>query len=164
MKAPKVSVIFLLAAAALTLSAQQAVSKPNLTGKWTFNAQKSSLKVPAPSSMTLMIQHADPEIHLTRTQFYGDQRFDWNLAAVTDGQKEVVQNMPTYTANVRVYWEGGSLVLDQQMTASDGTKANDMVTYSLVDGGQALEAVEHETVVGGKGALTNKWVYDRQPQ
>jgi len=164
MKAPRVSLVFLLAASSLTLAAQQTASKPNLTGKWVFSAQKSTLKVPAPSSMTLEIAQNDPQVRLARTQLYGDQKFDWELDTVADGQKEVVQNMPTYTTNVRAYWQGGSLVLDQTITATDGTKANDVVTYSLVDGGKVLEAVERQTVVGGKGALTNKWVYDRQAQ
>jgi hypothetical protein len=164
MKAPKVALLFLLAVSSLTLAAQQAATRPNLTGKWVFSAQKSSLKVPPPSSMTLEIAQNDPQVRLARTLVYGDQKVDWELDTVADGQKEVVQNMPTYTANVRAYWEGGSLVLDQTITSGDGTKANDVVTYSLIDGGKTLEAVERQTVVGGKGALTNKWVYEKQAQ
>jgi hypothetical protein len=164
MKPPNVFLVFVLAAWSLALPAQQGAAKPNLTGMWVFSAQKSSLKVPAPSSMTLLIDQNDPQIHFTRTQVYGDQKFNWELAASTDGQKDVVQNEPTYTANVRVYWDGGALVLDQQITAGDGTKANDVVTYSLADDGKVLQAIERQTVVGGKGTLTNKWVYERQAQ
>lgn len=164
MKVLKASLLLLLAASSLTLPAQQAASKTNLAGKWVFSAQKSSLKVPPPTSMSLEITQNDPQIRFARTQVYGEQKFNWDLDTVTDGQKEVVQNAPTYTANVRAYWEGSSLVLDQQITASDGTKAKDVVTYSLVDDGKALQAVERQTVVGGKGALTNTWVYERQAQ
>jgi hypothetical protein len=164
MKVPKVSLLMLLAVSWLTLAAQQAAPKPNLTGKWVFSAQQSRLKVPPPTSMLLEVTHNDPQIRFARTQFYGDQKFSWDLDTVTDGQKEIVQNTPTYTANVRVYWEGSSLVLDQQITASDGTKAKDVVTYSLVEDGKALQAVERETVDGTKGSMTNTWVYERQAQ
>lgn len=161
----KVSLVaVLLLSLALPVASQAPKAKPNLSGTWTFSAQKSSLKIPAPTSMTLQIAQSDPQINFTRSQVYGDRTFDWKLEALTDGQKEVVQQLPEYTANIRVYWEGDALVLDQKITAPDGTKANDMVTYSLVDGGNTLEAVERQTTVGGKGSTTNKWVYEKRSQ
>ncbi len=167
MKAAKVLCPLLLATLAIALQGQQpqqAQSKPNLTGKWVFNAQKSSLKMPAPASMTLQIEQKDPQVRFARTQVYGDQSFNWELETVADGQKEIVQKTPQYTANVRVYWEGSSLVLVQQITASDGTKATDVVTYSVVEDGRLLQALERQTTVGAKGSITNKWVYERQVQ
>lgn len=149
----------------LMVQAQQAPqSKPNLTGKWVFNAQKSSLKMVAPTSMTLQIEQNDPQIRFARVQVYGDQTFKWGLDTVADGQKEVVQDTPQYTAKVRVFWEGGSLVLNQQITAPDGTQATDIVTYTLVEDGRLLQGIEQQTFVGAKGTVTNKWLYDRQPQ
>jgi hypothetical protein len=162
MKVAKILFPLVLIALPVALQAQQ--SKPNLTGNWVFNAQKSSLKIPAPSSMTLQIDQQDPQVRFARTQVYGDQSFKWDLDAVADGQKEVVQKTPQYTAKVRVYWESNSLVLDQQMTADDGTQAIDVVTYSLLEDGKVLQAVERQTFLGGKGSSTNKWVYERQAQ
>lgn len=162
MKRPLVA--FLLLPLAVPMASQAQKAKPNLSGTWSFSAQKSSLKVPAPTSMTLEIAQNDPQINFSRSQVYGEHRFDWKLEAATDGQKEVVQKLPEYTANIRVYWEGDSLVLDQKITAPDGTQADDMVTYSLAEGGNVLQAVERQTTVGGKGATTNKWVYDKRAQ
>ncbi len=169
MKGAKILLPLVLFALSLASLGQQSASqgqqsKPNLAGKWVFNPQKSSLKMPAPSSMTLQIEQQDPQVRFARTQVYGDQKFNWELETVTDGQKEVVQKSPQYTANVRAYWDGNSLVLDQKITADDGTKATDVVTYSLVDNGKFLQALEHQTVVGGKGEITNKWMYERQEQ
>jgi hypothetical protein len=157
-------IIFLLSLLAVPVVSQAQKAKPNLTGTWVFSAQKSSLKMPPPTSMTLQIAQNDPQINFARSQVYGDRTFDWKLEAVTDAQKEIVQKLPEYTANVRVYWEGDSLVLDQKITAPDGTQANDMVTYSLVENGSTLEAVERQTFVGGKGSTTNKWVYEKRSQ
>ena len=160
----KIVFLVLLLAACFTAQAQQPPAKPNLSGNWVFKPEKSSLKMPAPTSMTLRIEHADPQVRFSRTQVYGEQHFDWNLDTIADGQKEVEQKEPQYTSTVRVYWQGSSLVLDQQITADDGTKATDVVTYSLIEDNKALEAIERQTVAGSKGSITNKWVYERVQQ
>ncbi len=139
-------------------------SKPNLSGTWIFDAQKSSLKIPAPSSMTLHIDQNDPEFHFARTQVYDNQSFNWKLETVADGQKEVVEKSPAYTTNSRLSWQGNSLVLDQKIVAGDGTTVNDVVTYSLGPDGKTLQGVERQVTVGAKGSTTNKWVYDKKEQ
>src|SRR5215472_375955 len=157
----RLSLVLLLTALASTVLVQGQTTnpKPNLSGTWVFSPQKSSLKIDPPTSMTLHIDQTDAQISFDRSQAYGEQKFDWKLETVADGQKEVVQSLPSYKSNVRVYWEGTSLVLDQRITANDGTQATDTVTYSLSDNGRMLQAVEHQTTVGGKGSTTNKWVY-----
>lgn len=153
---------FLLLLAGIAVYAQAPQSKPNLSGTWIFDSQKSSLKVPGPGTMTLQIDQDDPKLVMARTQTYGDQSFSWKIDTIADGQKEVVDTTGGLTTNSRAYWQGSALILDQKITASDGTKVNDMVTYSLEDGGNTLLAVERQTVVGGKGATTNKWVYTKK--
>ena len=160
----RVQTILFLLAVGLSAAAQGPQSKPDFSGMWVFNAQKSSLKVPAPTSMTLRIEQKDPQISFVRKQVYGDQSFDWKLDAATDTQKEVVQDSPGYTTASKVYWQGTALVVDSTMTASDGTKISDVVTYSLEDGGKFLESVERQTAVGGKGSATNKWVYEKKAE
>lgn len=162
MNVPAIRLLLACTALSITLFGQAPSSKPNFSGTWIFNAQKSALKVPPPSSMTLKIEQNDPEIRFARTQVYGDQTFAWKLETVADGQKEVVQNEPGYTSNNRVYWDGSSLVLDQKITAQDGTKVNDQVTYSLIGDG-TLQAVERQTTVGAKGTVVNKWLYEKKP-
>ena len=114
--------------------------------------------------MTMHIDQNDPQVRFARTQVYGDQSFDWKLDIVADGKKEVVQKLPSYTANSRAYWEGSSLIVDQKMTAPDGTTVTDLVTFSLVDDGKTLEGVERQATAGAKGSTTNKWVYQKKAQ
>ncbi len=142
----------------------QSPSKPNLSGTWIFNAQKSKLQQDPPSSITFVIDQNDPQVKFARTQVYGDQSFNWKLDIVADGEKEVVQTSPLYTANIRARWEGSSLILDQKITASDGTTATDIVTYSLIDGGNALEAVENQKTQGMKKSMTSRWVHEKKAQ
>jgi hypothetical protein len=158
-------VTFLFSVLALSAgAAQQSEAKPDLSGTWVFDAQKSALKVTPPSSGMLTIVQKDPQVRLAQTQVYGSQSIKWNLDIVADGQKEVVQHLPSYTANVRAYWQGNALIVDQKITAPDGTKATDEVTYSLSGDGRMLEAVEQAVTVGAKGSTTNKWVYEKQGQ
>jgi len=164
MKLRIIPVLLLMAIFGLNTFAEAQQAKPDFSGTWVFSAQKSSLKVPPPSSMTLQIEQKDPQISFARKQVYGDQSFDWKLETVADGQKEVVQDSPGYTTHSRVYWQGTAMVVDSEIVASDGTKVTDQVTYTLIDGGKLLEAVEHQATVGGKGSATNKWVYDKKAQ
>jgi hypothetical protein len=163
MKTPAVSLLLVLFGLTMASPAQQTQSKPNLSGTWVFNAQKSASKWNPPTSMTLQIDQNDPQVRLMRTQVYGDKSYDWKLDILADGQKEVVQNSGLYTANIRMYWEGNSLVLDQKITTSDGSKATDLVTYSLSGDGKMLQAIEHQTTPGAK-PMTSKWVYEKQTQ
>jgi hypothetical protein len=153
--------LLLVLGAALSAFGQ---NKPNFSGTWVFDAQKSALKVPPPSSMTLQIADNDPQITFTRTQSYGEQTFNWKLDATADGQKEVVDKAPGMTTNSKVYWQGSSLILDQKIVADDGTTITDMVTYTLGADGNTLTAVEKQTAMHGKGATTNKWVYEKKAQ
>jgi type 1 fimbria pilin len=163
MKKLFVLIFLLLLTLAVTSPGQQTAGKPNFSGTWIFSAQKSALTMPPPTSMTLKIDQNDPQVRLARTQVFGDQSYKWDLDIVADGQKEVVQDSPQYTANIKMYWEGNSLVLDQKITAPDGTKATDQVTYSLADGGNTLEAVENQKFERVKKPIVNKWVYNKQP-
>jgi hypothetical protein len=164
MKSRTAPILLLTAISGLNILAQSAQAKPDFSGTWVFSVQKSILKVPPPSSMTLQIEQKDPQVTFARKQVYGDVSFDWKLEAVADGQKEVVQDAPGYTTHSRVYWQGTAMVVDSEIVASDGTKVTDQVTYTLADGGKLLEAVEHQATVGGKGSATNKWVYEKKAQ
>lgn len=140
----------------------QQASKPNLSGIWVFNAQKSTLQDPAPSSMTFKIEQNDPHLRLSRTQIYSGKSDTWTLDTVTDGQKEVVQHSALYTSHIKMYWDGDTLVLDEKITAGDGSKATNTVKYTLASDGKTLLAVESEETPVGKA--TNNWVYDKQSQ
>lgn len=154
-------VSLLLLGSAIAVCAQTPAAKPNLSGTWVFDAHKSKLVVPPPTSMTLEIKQEDPQISFARTQVYGDQSFNWKLKATIDDAKPVQQDESGYVMNSRVFWQQNTLVLDQKISASDGTKVSDTVTYSLLPDG-TLQAYESQTTVGGKGANNNRWIYNRK--
>src|SRR5215831_11078031 len=140
MKRGTAPLLLLAALTSFRAYAQAPQLRPNLSGTWIFSPQKSVLKVPAPSSMSLKIVQDDPAVSFSRTQLYGDQNFDWKLDIVADGQKEVVQESPGYNTRSRVYWQGNALVIEQKITASDGTTVSDIETYTLGGDGKTLVA------------------------
>jgi hypothetical protein len=146
----------------MTMLAPGQDSKPDFSGKWIFNVQKSALQIPAPSSMTLQIDQHDPHVHLIRVQVYGDTSDTWTLDAATDDQREIVQQSPLYVSRSRLYWYGNSLILDEKIVAGDGSKATNIVKYSLDTDGKTLVALETEKTKVSR--TTNKWVYDKQTQ
>jgi hypothetical protein len=154
-------VLLLLGSAAVAYGQAAPATKPNYSGTWVFDEHKSKLVVPAPSSMTLEIKQSDPQISFARTQTYNDQSFNWKLDATADDPKPVEENGPGYVTSSRVFWQQNTLVLEQKMTATDGTKVSDIVTYTLLPDG-SLQALESQTAVGGKGVNNNKWVYDKK--
>ena len=156
-----VSVLPLLVFVSVLARGQQP-SKPDLSGTWVFNLQKSTLQDPPPSSMTLKIEYHEPHIHLSRTQVYGGKSIPWTLEATIGDPKDVVQHSSLYTSRIRVNWEGDSLVVNEKISASDGAKASSLVTYSLAADGKTLQAVERDETPAGNA--TNKWVYEKQAQ
>jgi hypothetical protein len=41
--------------------------KPDFSGTWRFNPEKSALQIPAPDATIFVIEHREPLLHITRT-------------------------------------------------------------------------------------------------
>jgi hypothetical protein len=160
----RVITFLLLLTAGTAAFAQVDPAKANFTGTWVFDVHKSKLTVPAPSAMTLQIKQDNDQIALNRSQTYGDQSFNWKLDATVGSPQPVEDKAPGYTTASKLYWDANVLVLEQTITAQDGTKVNDLVKYTMMDNGNTLNAIEMQTTAGGKGANSNTWIYDRKAQ
>ena len=104
------------------------------------------------------------EFNFDRSQTYGEQSFNWKLDAVVGSAQPTEDKAPGYTTSSKLYWDNSVLVLEQTITAADGTKVNDLVKYTMMDNGNTLKAIEMQTTNGGKGANSNTWVYARKAQ
>lgn len=143
---------------AVALLGAQAPVKPNFTGVWKLNLQKSKLEIPPPTATTFRIDHREPHFHLSRTHVYGKQSDTWSADLTTDG-KEYYQkegNLETWT---RVYWDGDSLVLDQKIKLN-GKEGTNVVRYSLADNGRTFIALERMRTP--RFSHENRWVFDKQ--
>ncbi len=132
--------------------------KPDFTGTWRLNLERSRLEIPAPSSLTVRIEHREPSFALSARHVYGERSRDVHFELTTDGKEAVVKDAAGAESHRRMYWEGESLVLDVYWFEGE-TKATNVVKYTLSEDGHALTAVERAKAT--KYAYHNVWVLQK---
>lgn len=152
-----IAAIALAAALILVVGAGQNAARPNFSGVWNLDLQKSKLQIPAPDSGVFNIGHKEPSFHLSRTFIKGGENDTWSIDLTTDG-KEVVQAGQTEIFRGRLRWEGNDLILDSTISVKDRTATN-VVRYHLSDDGQVLTATEN--FKGPRLKYENTWVFDK---
>lgn len=103
--------------AALSLCAAAAdTKKPDLSGDWKLNVEKSKIPDDFPSEMLFKIRHTEPQ--LLATQEIGGESLEFKLG--TDG-KEYKNTFPNGVEMVTVmHWEGDVLVGDSKVETPGG--------------------------------------------
>jgi hypothetical protein len=136
----------------------QTPAKPDFSGNWRLNLQKSHLEVPVPDSATFRVEHQEPKFKLTRTFVFGGKNDTISFELTTDG-KEYYRKDGNQESWTRMYWQGNSLVLDSKIRIN-GKDGTNIVTYSLADNGRTFLAVER--LRAPKFSHINHWVFDKQ--
>jgi hypothetical protein len=150
---------FLSAFAAAT-SASTALDRPDFSGNWVFNAEKSKLEIKVKlDSATFTIDHREPNFRFSRVFVIGGKENALAWALTTDG-KERVDAVDGRTDHSRLYWDGDVLVLDVRMVLKDGREATNVVRYSLKNGGRTF--VAEEKFRGPVIQYDNLWISDRK--
>ena len=144
----------------LSLALASAMSaRPNFTGNWKLNAQKSDYgPMPAPESSVLKIDHNDPEIKVsanTSTQM-GDMSFEAKYT--TDG-KENTNNMGPMVVKTTSTWDGEALVQSGKMDF-DGNEITMKGKWTLSEDGKTMTQASH--VTSPQGEFDMKAVYEKQ--
>ena len=137
--------------------AQQS-QKPDFSGIWKFNPEKSKLQIPVPSSSTFTIDHKEPKFHLSRTNVYDGKPDTWKIDLTTDG-KEVVEQEGDQTVRIRLYWQGNDLIFDSIIALKD-RQATNIVRYNLSPDGKVFTATE--SFRGPKLKYAKIWVFDKE--
>jgi hypothetical protein len=148
--------VFLLAAAPLV--AQQ---KPDFSGEWTLNKEKSRLQYPEISAIergTVTTVHKEPSFHFERVFFIHGREDTLQYDLSTTGEPKTTQE-GRFTDVSKLYWDGDTPVLENRITGPQG-EATNTVRYRLLDGGKTLEAEEHFR--GPRHQHDNQWVFDRK--
>ncbi len=153
---PSWGAVLLLALAA----GAPAVEKPNFSGEWTFNPEKSRLEVKWNlESGTFTIDHQEPDFHFSRVFIIGGKSDEYSYSLTTDG-KEKISTQGERAVHSRLYWDGETLVFDSRIILKDGREATNVVRYSLRDGGKTL--VAEEKFRGPRLTYENLWVADKK--
>jgi hypothetical protein len=150
--------IFMALVLAAAGAAAPASEKPNFSGSWVVNLEKSKLEIKVElESATFTIDHKEPNFRFSRVFVIGgkDNALAWALT--TDG-KEAVTVDDGRTDHSRLYWDGDVLAFEVRMVLKDGREATNVVRYSLRDGGRTF--VAEEKFRGPVLKYDNLWVAD----
>jgi hypothetical protein len=135
-------------------------TKPDFSGTWKFNPEKSRLEMTAPTKSIFVIEHQDPKFKLTRTHTLGDKSNTLTFEVTTDG-KEHYRKDGVFESWTRMTWMGDELVLDMKL-AFGGEQGTNVVHYRLADGGNTFIAAEWYHMP--REQHHNLWVFDREPE
>jgi hypothetical protein len=100
--------LFLLSAAVLGAVALSAASKPDFSGTWKLNVEKSDLAGAPITAVVVQIQHKDPDFKFTAKATVDGQDYDEGEALTTDG-KPVPDS---HGGTVKAHWDGDALVME----------------------------------------------------
>jgi len=144
----------------LAVGVSSAADKPNFSGTWTFNPQKSKLQSRFPiTAGTFVIDHQGPRFHFSRVFVMSGKEDSFSYDLTAGGPEEVTTN-PGRTLYSRLYWEGDVLIYSVRIVLKDGREATNIVRYSLGDEGRTF--VAEESFRGPVLKYDNLWVADKK--
>jgi hypothetical protein len=151
----------LCATAGLMIGMGQAQAKPNFTGDWTLNVDKSNFgPMPAPTTMTQKINHEDPNLKLSVAQTGAQGDLSYDVAYTTDG-KETTNNIRDMEAKSTAKWEGDALIVETKLNAG-GTDILIKGKWTLSEDGKTLTNTSH--LVSPQGEIDFTSVFDKTPK
>ncbi len=131
--------------------------KPDFSGVWIFNRERSRLEIPSPDSTTFVIEHREPNFHLERTHRLGSTDDTFSIDLTTDAT-EVAFNRDDVEIHARMFWDAEVLVFDSELRRAEERGTN-IVRYRLDDGGTTFVAEEEMTYGGHRHR--NLWIFHR---
>ncbi len=147
--------LMLIAALIVCLCASFAAaqSKPNFSGAWKMNREKSKFAGGGPDAILIKIDHKEPALteSWSLSTPNGDRSFE---AKYTIGGKETEQEVMNRTAKTQAKWDGDALIIEWQSEggmfkrkitlSADGKTMTKVVTQTRGDGQQSEDTVVFE--------------------
>jgi hypothetical protein len=147
----RILTILVLVAALAALG--MAADKPNFSGDWSINVDKSAFgPMPPPSSLTRKIAHTDPAVTVDEAQSGAQGDMKRTVKYSTDG-KETSNDFMGQSMKSTAAWDGSKLVIT---TKGDfgGTEVKLIDTWSLSGDGKELTDVMHIVSPQGEFDIT----------
>jgi hypothetical protein len=144
----RVAAVFVLLACAIP--AQHTGTKPNFSGEWRMDAEKSDFgKFPAPTTILRTIIQKDPDLIVDTTQRAANGEQTAHVVYRTDGA-ETKNQFNTGEGLSHAFWDGNDLVIRTTMKNSKGLDVLMEERWSLSADRQTLTTLSHiETSKGG---------------
>lgn len=146
----KILISVLILAAFATIAT--AADKPNFSGSWVLDADKSNFgPMPPPANMTRKIDHQDPSMTVDQTGGpQGDQSM--TIKYSTDG-KETVNSMMGNDVKTTAAWEGNALMINMKADLG-GNEVKITDKWTLSDDGTVLTDLMHLALPQGEFEIT----------
>jgi hypothetical protein len=127
--------LFVIAAAA---NMAMAADKPDFSGDWKLDVDKSLFPVPnfAPTSMTRKIDHKDPDISVNEARSGAQGDMNTTMKYSTDG-KETTNSLMGNDVKSKAAWEGKTLVITSNGNFG-GADVKFTQKWALSDDGKTL--------------------------
>ncbi len=149
-----------LLCAALCVAALALAPKPDFSGVWIVNPEKSKLADWAQfDSTTITIEHKEPSFRFHRLSFKAGKKDETRWELTTDGVERVEKDAGRARYS-RLKWDGDALVFHERVVLADGREASDTVRYTLTNGGKTF--VAEESFRGPILKYDDLWVADRK--
>ena len=144
-------------------------AKPNFTGDWTLDREKSEMGEPRSGGgggrgrgmgmgSFSITQDGDALVLKRKVEFQGEERtFESRYTA--DGKENVNEGFRGNSVKSKTHWEGAKLVTESVMETPNGTRETKEVRSLSADG--KTMTVE-TTSKGGFGEGTRKMVYNKK--
>ncbi|WP_321474514.1 hypothetical protein [uncultured Paludibaculum sp.] len=146
-------------AAALASPAAFSADKPNLTGTWNLNVQKSEFgPSPGPDKFVRKIEHKDPELKMTTIQAFQGQERTNDVVYTIDGTEHTVKSGQA-EAQITATWKGNVL----EVKSVRNVQGNEIVaveTWTLAEDGKTLSTVSH--IKAPMGELDLKFLFEKE--
>lgn len=118
-----------------------AADKPNFTGEWKLNVDKSTFgPMPPPVSQVMKIEHADPSMVVNQDQEGADgQKVSMTMKYSTDGA-ESTNDFRGNPAKITAKWDGDALVVNTKLDFQ-GMEIKIVNTMKLAADGKSINSV-----------------------
>ena len=135
-----------------------AADKPNFTGDWKLNIEKSDLgMMPKPSKLTMSIDHKDPELNI-KVSVTSDQGDFNNEQKYTLDGKEITKDSPQGKAKITPGWEGDKVAITQVISMQQGeVKVKETWTLSA----DKKTYTSNRTIESPMGSMNMTMVFDK---
>ena len=153
--------ILLILSSAATLALAAAAGKPDFSGTYVLNMQRTKQqKKPAVIGGEIILEHRGPVFKFRRTfRIEGRDQLQTNGYEITTDGREVIEKRGDVTSRMTMIWDGDSLVFTEKISSPKYPDATNTVRYRLEDGGKTLVA---EETFRGPWNYDNVWVAVRK--
>ena len=170
MKSRQVSVATMMLLLCVTVAFGQD-TKPNFTGDWTLDREKSEMGEPRPGAGggggrgrgmgmgSFSISHeSDALVVKRKVEFQGEER-TLESRYTTDDKENVNEGFRGSSVKSKTRWEGTKLVTESVMETPNGTRETKEIRSLSAD---AKTMTVDTTIKGGFGEGTRKLVYNKK--